>query len=173
VVKEEPDMTERPMADPVTQVEIDQRVFDLYDEYCHGRIDRREFLLRAAAITAGGLAMAQALLPRYAQAQTISFTDPRMKARYVNYPSPSGNSGNMRGYLVQPSGSGPFPSVLVIHENRGSTPTSRTWRVGARWKGSSPSRPTASFRPAAIRATTTTAARCRPDSTRQSSARTC
>ena len=31
----------------VTQMEIDQRVFDLYDEYCHGRIDRREFLSRA------------------------------------------------------------------------------------------------------------------------------
>ena len=29
---------------PLTQIEIDQRVFDLYDEYCHGRIDRREFL---------------------------------------------------------------------------------------------------------------------------------
>ena len=25
----------------ITQQEIDQRVFDLYDEYCHGRIDRR------------------------------------------------------------------------------------------------------------------------------------
>ena len=31
----------------LTQLEIDQRVFDLYDEYCHGRIDRREFLQRA------------------------------------------------------------------------------------------------------------------------------
>lgn len=70
---------------PVTQLEIDQRVFDLYDEYCHGRMDRREFLLQAAAVTAGGLAMAQALLPRYAQAQTISFTDQRIKARYVSY----------------------------------------------------------------------------------------
>ena len=28
----------------LTQLEIDQRVYDLYDEYCHGRIDRREFL---------------------------------------------------------------------------------------------------------------------------------
>ena len=107
---------------PVTQLQIDQRVFDLYDEYCHGRIDRREFLARAAALTVGGLAMAQALLPRYAQAQTISFTDPRMKAQYVNYPSPGGNSGQMRGYLVQPAGSGPFPAVLVIHENRGLNP---------------------------------------------------
>jgi carboxymethylenebutenolidase len=94
---------------------------DLYDEYCHDRIDRREFL-RLAALVAGGLAMAQALLPRYAQAQTISFTDTRIKPQYVTYPSPGGNSGQMRGYLVQPAGPGPFPAVLVIHENRGLNP---------------------------------------------------
>ncbi len=110
------------MNEPVTQLEIDQRVFDLYDEYCHGRIDRREFLARASVLVVGGLAMAQALLPRYAQAQTISFTDTRIKAQYVNYPSPGGNSGQMRGYLVQPAGAGPFPAVLVIHENRGLNP---------------------------------------------------
>jgi len=107
--------------EPVTQLEIDQRVFDLYDEYCHGGIDRREFLARAALVV-GGLAMAQALLPRYAEAQTISFTDTRIKAQYVSYPSPDGNSGQMRGYLVQPAGPGPFPAVLVIHENRGLNP---------------------------------------------------
>src|SRR5215510_5208221 len=93
---------------PLTQSEIDQRVFDLYDEYCHGGIDRREFLERAAALTVGGvsaLAMAQSLL-----------------ARYVTYPSPGGDSGTMRGYLVQPAGQGPFPAVLVIHENRGLNP---------------------------------------------------
>ena len=109
----------------VTQLEIDQRVYDLYDEYCHGRIDRREFLQRAGAITVGGvsaLAMAQALLPRYALAQSISFTDTRIKASYATYPSPGGSSGTMRGYLVQPAGSGPFPAVLVIHENRGLNP---------------------------------------------------
>ena len=106
---------------PVTQIEIDQRIFDLYDEYCHGRMDRREFMARAAMI-AGGIAMAQALLPRYALATTISFTDPRIKAAYVTYPSPGGNSGTMRGYLVQPSGVGPFPAVMVIHENRGLNP---------------------------------------------------
>ena len=68
---------------PVDPKQIDQRVFDLYDEYCHGRIERREFLTRSAAITVGGtscLWMAQALFPRYAEAQQISFTDPRMKA---------------------------------------------------------------------------------------------
>ena len=110
-----------PPPHPLTQTWIDQRVFDLYDEYCHGRIDRREFLARASAI-AGGLAMAQALMPRYAAAQTISFTDPRIKATYVTYPSPGGTSGTMRGYLVTPAGQGKFPAVLVIHENRGLNP---------------------------------------------------
>lgn len=108
------------------QQAIDQQIFDLYDEYCHGYIDRREFLSRAAALTIAGasaLAMAQALLPRYAEAQTISFTDERIKGLYVEYPSPGGTSGTMRGYLVQPAGDGPFPSVLVIHENRGLTRT--------------------------------------------------
>ena len=109
------------MNEPVTQVEIDQRVYTLYDEYCHGRIDRREFLIRCSAI-AGGLVMAQALFPRYAEAQTISFTDTRIKGQYVTYPSPGGNSGTMRGYLVVPAGAGPFPAVLVIHENRGLNP---------------------------------------------------
>jgi carboxymethylenebutenolidase len=106
--------------------QIDPRIYDLYDEYCHSGMERREFFRRAAAITiiGGGstLAMAQALLPRYAEAQTISFTDERIKARYVNYDSPGGTSGEMRGYLVQPSGSGPFPAVLVVHENRGLNP---------------------------------------------------
>src|SRR5436190_3985736 len=106
----------------ITQLEIDQRVFDLYDEYCHGRIDRREFLSRSAALCAAGLVMAQALLPRYARAQTISFTDERIQAKYVTYPSPGGNSGTMRGYFVLPKGSGPFPTVLVVHENRGLNP---------------------------------------------------
>ena len=100
---------------------IDQRVFDLYDEYCHGRMDRRAFL-QQAALVAGGLAMAQALMPRYANAQTISFTDERIKAQYVTHPSPGGSSGTMRGYLVQPKGNGPFPVVLVVHENRGLNP---------------------------------------------------
>ncbi|MEM9603290.1 MAG: dienelactone hydrolase family protein [Pseudomonadota bacterium] len=106
-------------------LEIDQRVYDLYDLYCHGYISRREFLKRASAITVAGvsgLTMAQALFPRYAQAQTISFTDERMKANYVSYPSPGGNGAEMRGYLAVPSTEGPYPAVLVVHENRGLNP---------------------------------------------------
>ncbi len=104
---------------------IDSKVYELYDEYCHGQMNRREFLNRAAGLAVVGgsaLAMAEALLPRYAEAQTISFTDGRIKARYVDYDSPGGTSGKMRGYLVQPTGDGPFPAVLVVHENRGLNP---------------------------------------------------
>ena len=143
--------------------QIDQRIFDLYDEYCHGYINRREFISRAAAITIGGasaLWMAQALLPRYAEAQTISFTDERIKGLYLDYPSPGGSSGTMRGYLVQPTGEGPFPSVLVIHENRGLNPTWRTLPGERRWTVSWRWRRTGCRRSVAIPATTTTAARC-------------
>lgn len=160
------------MTEAVTQVEIDQRVFDLYGEYCHGRLDRREFLLRAALV-AGGLAMAQALLPRYAQAQTISFTDARIRAQYVSYPSPGGNSGQMRGYLVQPAGQGPFPAVLVIHENRGLNPYIEDVARRAAVEGFVALAPTACSRLAATRATTTTAARCRAISIRASCVPTC
>jgi carboxymethylenebutenolidase len=104
----------------ITQAQIDQRVFDLYDEYCHGRIDRREFVKRAGAI--GLLGSALSLLPDYARAQQISFTDSRIKASYVAYPSPGGNGATMRGYLVQPSSPGAHPAVLVVHENRGLNP---------------------------------------------------
>ena len=110
------------MTKAVTQIEIDQQVYGLYDEYCHGRIDRREFLKRAGALGGAALVMAQGLIPDYARAQTISFTDSRIKAHYVTYPSPGGNTEKMRGYLVQPAGQGPFPAVLVVHENRGLNP---------------------------------------------------
>ena len=107
------------------QESIDPKVYDLYDEYCHSQMTRRDFMNKAAALAivgGSGLAMATSLLPNYAEAQMISFTDERIKARYVEYDSPGGTSGKMRGYLVKPAGNGPFPAVLVIHENRGLNP---------------------------------------------------
>jgi carboxymethylenebutenolidase len=106
------------------QKTTDPRILELYDEYCHGGIDRREFLRRAGALTivGGSLTLAEAMLPRYAEAQTISFTDERIRNMYVTYPSPGGTSGERRGYLVHPRGEGPFPAVIVIHENRGLNP---------------------------------------------------
>ena len=107
------------------QNQIDDRVFELYDEYCHGKIDRRQFFERAAQLTVAGIsavAMAEALLPKYAEAQEVLFTDDRIQANWVDYPSPGGSSGEMRGYLVRPAGEGPHPAVIVMHENRGLNP---------------------------------------------------
>jgi carboxymethylenebutenolidase len=105
---------------------IDPKVYELYDEYCHSDMSRRDFLKKAGALSVVGsvtaAAMANALLPNYALAQTVSFTDERIKPQYIDYDSPCGNSGKMRGYLVQPKGKGPFPTVLVVHENRGLNP---------------------------------------------------
>ena len=109
----------------MTKNHIDPQVFDLYDEYCHTQMSRRDFLNKASAlVVAGGsaLMMAEALLPKYAEAQTVSFTDERIKPKYVAYDSPGGSSGQMRGYLVKPAGDGPFSAVLVVHENRGLNP---------------------------------------------------
>ena len=73
-------------------------------------------------MSGSAITMAEALLPRYAQAQMVSFTDERIKATYIDYDSPGGSSGKMRGYLVKPAGEGPFPAVLIVHENRGLNP---------------------------------------------------
>lgn len=103
--------------------DIDDQIYALYDLYCHSGMERREFLRRAAALgIAGGLSMATALLPDYARACQVSFNDERIAAEYVRYPSPGGNAQDMRGYLARPRGDGPFPAVVVVHENRGLNP---------------------------------------------------
>jgi carboxymethylenebutenolidase len=109
----------------MTKESIDPKVYDLYDEYCHTQMTRRAFLNKASAlVVVGGSAvvMAEALLPHYAEAETVSFTDKRIKPTYIEYDSLGGSSGRMRGYLVKPAGEGPFPAVLVVHENRGLNP---------------------------------------------------
>ena len=108
-----------------TASDFDQNVLDLYDDYAHGRINRRSFLERAARFATGGItaaAILEALSPNYAFAEQIAKDDPRIKAEYVEYPSPKGG-GKIRGYLARPAKSDKkLPAVLVIHENRGLNP---------------------------------------------------
>ena len=100
-------------------------VLRLFDRYVHGAIDRRGFLDGAAkfalgSVTAAGLL--EALSPKFAQAQQVSATDPRIRAETVEFASPQGY-GKGRGYLVRPANAGnPLPTVLVVHENRGLNP---------------------------------------------------
>jgi carboxymethylenebutenolidase len=102
-----------------------KEVLSLFDKYVHGMIDRRGFLDGAAKFAVGGLTaagMLESLRPRYAWAQQVPPDDERIRAEYIEYPSPDG-SGTMRGLFAKPEmGSGPWPAVLVIHENRGLNP---------------------------------------------------
>lgn len=109
----------------MTAKDFPQELLELYDFYAHGRITKREFLDRAGKFAVGGvtaLALLNMLRPNYALAQQVSFNDPAILADYVTYPSPQGH-GEVRGYMVRPTGGdGPWPAVLVIHENRGLNP---------------------------------------------------
>lgn len=104
---------------------IPQEAFDWYDAYAHGRMDRRTFMKKLGTLTALGFSMAaltSALLPDYAEAEQVSFNDPRIKPTYTLFPSPKGH-GEGRGYLVMPTElSNKAPVVLVGHENRGLNP---------------------------------------------------
>jgi len=108
-----------------TAKDFDPEVLKLFDKYVHGQISRRGFLSSAAKFAVLGVtaeALLEALSPRFAEAQQIAGDDPRIKATYVEYPSPQGY-GTIRGYLVQPAKfEGKLPTVLVVHENRGLNP---------------------------------------------------
>lgn len=109
----------------LTAKDFEPELLELYDFYVHGRIDRREFLDRAAKFAVGGATAATilaALSPDYALANQVEFTDPDIHPEYIRYASPKGN-GEVRGYLVRPKkATGPVPGVVVVHENRGLNP---------------------------------------------------
>ena len=108
----------------MTDRDIPQEAYDLYDAYCHGRMDRRAFLERLGAVAAGGLgvaALTRALLPDYARAQQVAPDDPEIETGTFAYASPRG-AGEMAGLLALPRGAAKAPAVLVIHENRGLNP---------------------------------------------------
>jgi carboxymethylenebutenolidase len=103
----------------------------LYNEFIHGGMSRRDFMNGVQKFAIGGLtaaAIAEALMPNYAQGQQVPTTDNRIKASYETIPSPTGN-GYIRGYLVRPSSADTrsamptkLPGVVVVHENRGLNP---------------------------------------------------
>lgn len=101
---------------------VNQKIIDLYDNFTHGGMNRRQFLDRLSEI-AGSTAAAIALLPLlqndYAQAAIIAADDARLVSERVAYDSPK---AKISGYLVRPKSKGRRPAVIVIHENRGLNP---------------------------------------------------
>lgn len=101
---------------------MDQQIIDLYDDFTHGVIDRRDFMSRLAAL-AGSTHAAFVLLPRlqndYTRAGLVPPSDARIQIDYITYRGPA---GAVRAYQALPRGDGRFPAVVVIHENRGLNP---------------------------------------------------
>jgi carboxymethylenebutenolidase len=99
--------------------EITQEMIALFDDYTHVSLDRRKFMDNLAKL-AGSMSAATAafaLMAADAHAQgLVSETDERLATETVTYP---GANGEMSGYLARPREGGPFPAVIVIHENRG------------------------------------------------------
>ena len=101
-----------------------QELLDIFHEYQHGDMDRRTFMNHLGRFAVGGLtavAIFDSLQPNYAWAQTVSKDDKDLSLGYETVPSPDGN-GSIKGYLAKPAKGKKFPSVLVIHENRGLNP---------------------------------------------------
>lgn len=110
---------------PLRKEDIKQEVFDLYDDYAHSRIGRREFIDKLSAYAVGGITLMSLLSfisPDYLGKIQISQDDDRLETRYITYESPNGG-GTIRGLLAKPKGiDTPLPGVLVVHENRGLNP---------------------------------------------------
>ena len=104
---------------------INQEVFDLYDDYAHDRIDRREFVQKLSTYAVGGLTVASLMsfiMPDYQGAIQINPDDPRLKSDYVNYPSPKGG-GTIKALLSMPADAKTkLGGIVVVHENRGLNP---------------------------------------------------
>ncbi|MEO1653038.1 MAG: dienelactone hydrolase family protein [Bacteroidota bacterium] len=109
----------------IRKEDISQEVFDLYDDYAHDRIDRRQFLDQLAIYAVGGLTVAALLgfiMPDYKNKIQIQANHPDLKSEYIYYESPKGG-GKMKGLLARPDKSkGKLPGIVVVHENRGLNP---------------------------------------------------
>lgn len=109
----------------IRKEEIKQEVFDLYDDYAHNRIDRRDFMQKLSTYAVGGLtvaALSSFLMPDYKGQIQVQANDPRLNSEYINYPSPKG-AKTIKALLSKPDGAkGKLGGIIVVHENRGLNP---------------------------------------------------
>lgn len=105
--------------------DIKQEVFDLYDDYAHSKIDRRQFLEKLSLYAIGGITVSSLLsfmMPNYIDFILVKADDPRIESGYINYPSEKGG-GNIKALLSKPINSNKkLPGIIVVHENRGLNP---------------------------------------------------
>ncbi len=109
---------------------MNDQIRDLFSDYRHGGIDRRNFL-RKLTFYAGSSAAAVALLPML-EANAAAFSDnppvrksasknddPDLVTEFISYP---GETGEIKAFMARPEKKKRYPAVIVIHENRGLQP---------------------------------------------------
>ena len=105
--------------------DIQQEVFDLYDDYAHNKLSRRVFMEKLSFFALGSVtvpALMSFLMPNYKDTLIVSEEDPRLKSNYINYDSPQGG-GSIKALLSMPSNaSEKLGGIVVVHENRGLNP---------------------------------------------------
>lgn len=105
--------------------DIKQEVFDLYDDYAHNKLNRRQFVEKLSLYAVGGVTVASLLSfmsPDYVNSLMVKPDDPTLDSKFIEYKSPKGG-GTIKGLLSKPKNlDGKLPGVVVIHENRGLNP---------------------------------------------------
>ncbi|NMN36027.1 dienelactone hydrolase family protein [Pedobacter sp. SG918] len=99
---------------------MDQKIINLYDEYTHSQVSRKDFM-RKLAILAGSTALAMTILPMLENnyAAAADFNTDGIDVENITY---TGVDGEMKAVLAKPKGKKNLGCVLVIHENRGLNP---------------------------------------------------
>lgn len=109
----------------IKKEELDPKVFELYNDYAHNRVNRREFMQKLSLYAVGGLTVSSLmsfLTPNYKNAIQIKADDPRLDSRYITYQSPKGG-GTIKGLLSMPkNATETLGGIIVVHENRGLNP---------------------------------------------------
>jgi len=105
--------------------DINQEVFDLYDDYAHNRIERRQFIKKLSLYAVGGITVPSLLsfiMPNYIDSLIINQDDPRVVSEFITYESPKGG-GKIRGLLSKPKNEkNKLAGIVIVHENRGLNP---------------------------------------------------
>ena len=105
--------------------DISQEVFDLYDDYAHNKLTRKEFIEKLSLYAVGAItlpALLSFISPNYIDSIIIKENDPRLNSKIITYDSPKGGS-KIDGLLSIPkSTNGKLPGIVVVHENRGLNP---------------------------------------------------
>ena len=88
----------------IKKEDIKQEVFDLYDDYAHSRVNRREFMQKLSLYAVGGLtvpSLMSFLMPDYKNTLQVKTDDPRITSEYIYYDSPKGG-GSIKALLSKP-----------------------------------------------------------------------